>query len=128
MERSSGPAFRLRGVIAIVAALLVSVSALALPQSSMNAARCPMSGVPTCCCTQGDAPGDASAGCCRQTEPDDAAPSLQPAASPALAAPAAIPCDLPDLSLAAPSPGRSHPVAPRARSAPLFLLFASLLV
>src|ERR1035441_4675192 len=88
MESSSGHPFRFRGAVAALAALLVSVSALALPPPSGKAPSCLMSGAATCCCTEGDAPRDSSAGCCRQAVPEEAAPWLQSHASLALAVPA----------------------------------------
>jgi len=87
-----------------------------------------MSGAPTCCCVKGDAPEDSSAGCCRLSTPGEAAPSLQSTASLVLAAPAMTARDLPAPRLTASLPGPARRVAPRARSAPLFLLFAALLV
>jgi len=87
-----------------------------------------MSGAATCCCTEGDAPRDSSAGCCRQAVPEEAAPWLQSTASLALAVPAVTTRDLPDPALTASLSGPARRVAPRARSAPLFLLFAAFLV
>src|SRR5271169_967669 len=128
MLSSSGRPFGLRGATAALAALLVSVSALALPLPSGGAPVCPMSGAPTCCCTKGEAPEDSSAGCCRPSTPGEAAPSLQSTASPVFAAPAVTARDVPAPRLTASLPGRARRVDPRARSAPLFLLFAALLV
>src|ERR1019366_9787974 len=127
MESSSGRPFRFRGAVAALAALLVSVSALALPRPSGKAPSCPMSYAPTCCCMGGGAPRDSSAGCCRQAVPEEAAPSLQSNASLTLAAPAMTTRDLPDPPLTASLSGPARHVAPRARSAPLFLLFSALL-
>src|SRR5664279_3396371 len=101
MESSSGRPFRFRGAVAALAALLVSVSALALPRPSGKAPSCLMSGAATCCCTEGDAPRDSSAGCCRQAVPEEAAPWLQSTASLALAVPAVTTRDLPDPALTA---------------------------
>jgi hypothetical protein len=72
--------------------------------------------------------GDSTAGCCRLSTPEEAAPSVQSSRVPALAAPAEISCELTDPSLAAPLAGKVIRVVPRARSAPLFLLFSVLLV
>ena len=113
--------------MATLVALLVSVTALAFPLASGKAPACPMSGAPACCCMDESAPQDTSAGCCRLAAPEEAAPSLQSAGSPALAAPAVTVRGLPDPLLRAPV-GPARRVFPRARSAPLFLLFAAFLV
>jgi len=77
---------------------------------------------------EGDAPQDSSAGCCRLSAPEEAAPALQSPAASALAAPPATPLDQPLPSLTASLAGPARRVAPRARSAPLFLLFAVFLI
>ena len=128
MQSPSLRPFPLRRATAAFAALLVSVSALALPRPSGKATLCPMSGAPDCCCAKGEAPVGSAAECCRLSTPGEAAPSLQSATAPVLAAPAVRTRDLPDLPAFPALSGRTHPVAPRARSAPLFLLFAALLV
>jgi hypothetical protein len=60
--------------------------------------------------------------------PEEAAPSVQSTDFRALSAPAATACELPDPSMTASLPGQARRVAPRARSTPLFLLFAAFLV
>lgn len=79
------------------------------------------------CCVNGNVSADASTNCCRVSAPEEAAPSLQPSA-PVLAAPPAIRFDHAPASPTASLAGPSLQVPPRARSAPLFLLFAVFLI
>jgi hypothetical protein len=80
------------------------------------------------CCVNGDASAAPSATCCRLSATEEAAPALQSPAAPVVAAPPATPLDQPLPSLTASLAGPSRSVAPRARSAPLFLLFAVFLI
>jgi hypothetical protein len=81
--------------------------------------------------TDDDGPGSStgpSAGCCRMSAPDEAAPSLTSAAAPALAVPSAT-----AVELALPVPpgcleAHARLVSPRARAAPLYVLYSVLLV
>jgi hypothetical protein len=79
------------------------------------------------CCVGGDVSANFSANCCHLSAPEEAAPSLQSSA-PAHAAPFAIILDQPLPSLTASTAGPARRVVPRARSAPLFLLFAVFLI
>lgn len=128
MECSLRSSFLFRGAAAALAALLLSATALAAPRSAKKISCYRSADAPACCCMEGDAPPASSAGCCRLSAPEETSPSLQSPTAPVLAAPAATLLDLPLSSLAASLAGPARRVAPRARSAPLFLLFAALLV
>jgi hypothetical protein len=60
--------------------------------------------------------------------PEEAAPSLTSPAAPALTAPEASALDLPLPALPDSLAGHARRVSPRARSAPLFLLYSVFLV
>ncbi len=121
-----------RGTAAALAALLLSAVALAAPRPEPKAPCCPMAGtsadVPSCCATGENASRDSSAGCCRMSAPEEAAPSLTSAAAPALAAREASAFDHLLPTLPGPLDENARRVSPRARPAPLFLLYSVFLV
>ena len=129
-------AYLFRATAATLAALLLSAVALAAPRTAPRAPCCPSAGMsddaPSCCGMGEDVSSnsfaDSSAGCCRISAPEEAAPSLTSPAAPALSAPEASALDL--LLPAPPGSleGHARRVSPRARPAPLFLLYSVLLV
>ena len=133
MRRPVG-GFLFKGTAATLAALLLSAVALAAPRPAPRPSCCAsMSEDAPSCCGMGEnaSPGsssDSSAGCCRMSAPEEAAPSLTSPAAPALSAPVAT---FLDFRLAA-FPGclEAHVrrVSPRARPAPLHLLYSVFLV
>jgi len=128
MSCRSGFSLILRGAAASLTALLLSVPVLAAPRPTETASCCRQAEATMGCCVNGHVPADSSANCCRLSAPEEAAPALQSPAAPTLAAPSATAFDqpLPPLTASLVRPERR--VAPRARSAPLFLLFAALVV
>ena|ERR1035437_10197039 len=135
MSRPFG-GYLFRGTAATLAALLLSAVALAAPRPAPKAPCCPLAGTsadaPSCCGMGEDASpdssADSSAGCCRTSAPEEAAPSLTSAAAPALSAPEASALDLPLPALKGSLEGHARRVSPRARPAPLFLLYSVFLV
>ena len=125
-------AYLFRGTAATVAALLLSAVALAAPRPAPRESCCAPAGMsddaPSCCAMGEDASPDSSAGCCRMSAPEEAAPSLTSPAAPALTAPEASALDLPLPALPDSLAGHARRVSPRARSAPLFLLYSVFLV
>jgi hypothetical protein len=116
----------------MLAALLLSAVALAAPRPAPRTPCCPSAGTsaaaPSCCCMGEDASPDSSVGCCRMSAPEEAAPSLTSAAAPALTAPEASAFDQLLPTLPGSLEGRARRVSPRARPAPLFLLYSVFLV
>lgn len=126
---------RARLALRTVAVLAVLVSAASGPAAVLSLADCaPAAAMPAgCCAADGPAgpppPGcepEAPMPCCRITRPAPPAPALLTAAPPppALAAVVSEPSDSPRV----PSRDAAARVAPRARSAPLFLAHSSLLI
>ena len=128
MGRSTRTSSLFRGAAATLAALLLSAAALAAPQPSERPSCCKSVEAPMGCCTDEVAPAESSASCCRLSATEEAAPSLQWSAAPVLAAPAATVPDAPLRALYASLAAIEAPFAPRARSAPLHLLYSALLV
>jgi hypothetical protein len=128
MARSTGISFVSRRAAAALAVLLLSAVALAAPRPVERASCCRSVEAPMSCCSDGDSPADSSATCCRLSATEETTPSLQSPAAPVLAAPAATVLDLPLPALDASFAGYAGRVAPRARSAPLHLLYSVLLV
>jgi hypothetical protein len=128
MGRSTATSFLFRGSAAALAALLLSAAVLAAPRPVERASCCRSVEAPMSCCTDEGAPAESSASCCRLPATEEAAPSLQSPAAPVLEEPAATIPDVPLPALDASLAGLATRVAPRARSAPLFLLFAVFLI
>lgn len=126
MNRSGASAL-VRISAAVLAALLFSVPAFAAVRPAEAAPCCRPASAPMGCCVGEAAPADLSTSCCLLTAPEAATPSLQSSA-PVLEAPPATSVDQPILSPPSLLNGPAQRVAPRARSAPLFLLFAVFLV
>lgn len=126
MSRRGSSVFS-RLAVSVFAALLFSAP-IASPLLAVATPPCcrPSRGT-SGCCADGDVSADFSANCCHLSAPEEAAPSLQSTA-PALAAPPATLLDQPLPFRATPLAGPARLVPPRARSGPLFLLFATLLV
>jgi hypothetical protein len=80
------------------------------------------------CCTNEGAPAESSASCCRFSANEEAAPSLSSPAAPVLAAPRVSTHDLPLPALPGSLEGHARRVSPRARPAPLHLLYSVFLV
>jgi len=127
MGRSSLTSF-FRGSAAALAALLLSAAALVAPRPVERAACCKSVEAPMSCCSGEGAPAESSASCCRLSATEEAAPSLQSPAAPVLAAPAATILDVPLSAVDASLAGYATGVVPRARSAPLHLLYSVFLV
>ena len=117
-----------RGLAAVLAALLLSTVALAAPRPVEAASCCQSVEAPMSCCSGEGAPAESSASCCRLSATEEAAPSLQSPAAPVLAAPAETIPDMPLPAFDASPAGLATRVAPRARAAPLHLLYSVLLV
>jgi hypothetical protein len=128
MGRSTATSLLFRGSAAGLAALLLSAVALAAPRPAERASCCKSVEAPMGCCTDEGAPAESSASCCRLSATEEAAPSLQSPAAPVLAAPAEAIPDVPLPAFDASLAGLATSVAPRARSAPLHLLYSVFLV
>jgi hypothetical protein len=129
MARSTRTSSLFRGGAAALAALLLSAAALAAPRPAEWSSCCKSVSAPMGCCTDEGAPAESSASCCRLSATEEAAPSLTSPAAPVLAPPAEtsldvlFPAFVPTLTRAL-----AICVAPRARSAPLHLLYSVFLV
>lgn len=128
MSRRSGFSVFLRGAAAVLAVVLLSAPAFAALRPVNTASCCRPASARMGCCVDGGVPVDSSANCCRLSPLEEVAAALQSPAAPALAAPPATPLDQPLPSLTASLAGPARHVAPRARSAPLFLFFAAFLI
>lgn len=128
MGRSTATSFLFRGSAAALAALLLSAAALAAPRPAERASCCKSVEAPMGCCTDEGAPAQSTASCCRLSATEEPAPSLTSPAGPVLAAPRVSAHDLPIAVLPGSLEGHARRVSPRARPAPLHLLYSAFLV